>query len=199
MGIEPRAGFEYFLAEDIPDELENFSRFLKLKKNLSRRTVQGHHNRIRRFLYSYNGKVSPATIEGYLTTIKEKWNIKTYANYLCSFRRYIRDFKKLDYVDDYEFPEISIEPIIIPTKEQIRKFFYALPNAKLGKNNKPIDEPKYKALLLFLASSGLRIGEALSLNKKDIDFHRRMVVPNGHDTNTTKKDWVARARRTMLR
>ena len=117
--------------DDIEQELIEFRTFLGLKKNLTRKVVNGHCSKIRRFLCSYHGLVSPQTIEEYLTRIKEKLNIKTYANYICSFRKYTRDFKGLEYVDDYDLPRIKEEPIIVPPKEEIRSLFGALPNAKI--------------------------------------------------------------------
>ena len=94
-------------------------------------------------------------------------------------------------MDDYDLPRIKEEPIIVPPKEEIGKFFEVLPNVKIGKDNRRIDEPKYKALVLFLASSGLGLGEALSLTKEDVVFRDRMVVPNNaHETSSTKNSWV---------
>lgn len=177
--------------ENINQELKSFEQFLRVKKNLSRKVVKGHLSKIRRFLCSYHGIVSPKTVDDFLARIKEKWSIKTYANYLASFKRYVRDYLGLDFIDDYEFPEIEDKPVVVPSKEELRRFFEALPNARLDKNNRVINEPKYKALFLFLASSGLRLGEALSLRKKDVDFKNRMIIPNNaHETNRTKRSWI---------
>jgi integrase len=167
--MEPRAGFEPLTkVQDIPLELELVAKYLRLKKNLCRKVVYGHCSKIGRFLHSFQGIVSTQTVEKYLEGVKENWQIKTYANYLCSFRRYIRDFKGLDSVNEYEFPDIKEEPIVVPSKRDLWEFFDALPNAKHDKSNQRKETPKYKALFLFLASSGLRLGEVLSLRKRDI-------------------------------
>lgn len=51
---------------------------------------------------------------------------------------------------------------------------------------------KYQSLFLLLASSGLRLGEVLSLRKRDVYPEKRMVVPRkAYETNTTKKSWVS--------
>lgn len=92
---------------DIEEEIERFRQFLRLKKNLSRKTVKGHSSKIWRFLSSYHGVVTDKTVEDYLSRVKRKLKPKTYANYLCSFKRYIRDFKDLNIVDEYEFPDIA--------------------------------------------------------------------------------------------
>ena len=176
---------------NIEEEIERFRQFLRLKKNLSRRTVKGHCNKIDRFLHSYHGVLSAQTVEALLSRVKEKRKPKTYANYLCSFKRYVRDFKGLSYMDDYEFPTIIEQPIIVPSKEELHSFFDALPDAKRTVDNRWTPEPKYKALFLLLASSGLRIGEAISLRKSDVDVEKRMLIPKSHETNTTKRAWVS--------
>lgn len=58
------------------------------------------------------------------------------------------------------------------------------------KNNRWKPEPKYQALFLLIASSGLRFGEALILRRIDIDIKKRMLLPKSHDTDTTKRAWV---------
>jgi integrase len=52
--------------------------------------------------------------------------------------------------------------VMVPTVEQITALAAAV-------------EPRYRALVVLLAGSGLRIGEALGLNVSDVDFLRRTV------------------------
>lgn len=113
--------------DDIEGEIERFRDFLRLKKNLSKKVVNGHCNTIKRFLYSYPGILSPKTVEGYLKGNKDRWSTKTYANHLGSLKRFIRDFRGLDYVEDYDFPSIALNPVIVPSKEDIGTFFDAMP------------------------------------------------------------------------
>jgi integrase len=191
--VEPSAGFGPFLElriENPAQEMELFEKYLRLKKNMGRKAVYGHICKIGNFLRDCDCVISPQTVDRYLEAVKEKWKIKTYANYLCSFRRYIRDFKGLD-VNDNAFPDLTEEPVVVPSKEELQRFFEALPDASHDQNNRREAAPKYKALFLFLASSGLRLGEALSLRKKDITSQKRMVIPNAaHETNSTKNCWV---------
>lgn len=53
-------------------------------------------------------------------------------------------------VNDFKFPSISIKPKSLPSKEELRIFFDALPDIK------------YRIIFLALASSGLRISELLN-------------------------------------
>jgi len=105
--------------------------------------------------------------------------------------RYVRDFKGLSFVDDYEFPDIPEEPILIPSKEELQEFFHALPECKRSRTNEVTTTPKYKAIFLLFASSGLRFGEVISLRRCDIDTKKRMIIPNSHETGTTKRSWVS--------
>jgi len=52
--------------------------------------------------------------------------------------------------------------VVVPTVEQITTLASGVP-------------PRYRALVVLLAGSGLRIGEALGLGKSDVDFLRRTV------------------------
>jgi integrase len=52
--------------------------------------------------------------------------------------------------------------VVVPTVEQITALAAAI-------------TPRYRALVVLLAGSGLRIGEALGLNVSDVDFLRRTV------------------------
>jgi integrase len=52
--------------------------------------------------------------------------------------------------------------VVVPTVEQITALAAAV-------------MPRYRALVVLLAGSGLRIGEALGLNVSDVDFLRRTV------------------------
>jgi len=53
--------------------------------------------------------------------------------------------------------------VVVPTVEQITTLASGVP-------------PRYRALVVLLAGSGLRIGEALGLGKSDVDFLRRTVM-----------------------
>ena len=52
-----------------------------------------------------------------------------------------------------------------------------------------LERPIERALFLLYAITGLRKREVLQLTFKDIDFKRRMMVPNNGQTRT-KRRWV---------
>jgi integrase len=78
-------------------------------------------------------------------------------------------------IKNFKFPKHTIKPKILPSKEQLKTFFDALPSQK------------YKIIFLMLASSGLRISELLSAK---IDRNNRMLIPESHNGGT-KKAWLS--------
>lgn len=81
-------------------------------------------------------------------------------------------------VESFRFPKQSYTPKRLPTKDELVKFYNALPSLQL------------KAFFLLLASSGLRLHEALELSVNDIDLEKRMIMPKSKDNNPIKKTWV---------
>jgi len=63
-------------------------------------------------------------------------------------------------VKDFKFPRTTVRPKILPSKDQLKIFYNALPD-------------KYKVIFLLLASSGLRVGELLNT---EIDQNNRMLI-----------------------
>ena len=180
------------IIKETEETLSEFRRFLRSRKNLSHRVIVKHVNNIRRFLLKYDGDVSPKTIETHTIYLKNKWKVSTYANHLYSLKRFIRDFLKKDWMSEYEFPNIERKPIIVPQREHLIDFFKAIPLCSKDDSQQIEPKPKYQALFLLLASSGLRISEALSLKRSDIYPDERMVIPrDAHETNSTKRSWMS--------
>jgi len=105
-------------------------------------------------------------------------------------KRFVRDYLGKDWVDQYEFPNIPLKPILVPSKKDLQKLFYALPMCRRAKDNKFIKEPKYHAMFLLLATSGLRFSEVLGLTKANIFQGKRMVIPGIFEKNSTKNSWI---------
>ena len=94
-------------------------------------------------------------------------------------KAFFRDFARMPgVVGSFKFRKIALAPVIIPSKEQLRRFYQALRT------------PIARALFLMYASTGLRKMELLSLSKDDIDWEKRMIVPRNH-SGETKRSWVA--------
>jgi len=45
-------------------------------------------------------------------------------------------------------------------------------------------------VFLMFATSGLRKSELLSLRIEDVDLENRLIIPNGHETASTKNTWA---------
>jgi len=144
------------------------------------RTVESHLSYVKRFLDFLDKPVNSLTVEdirGFLATFKGK-SLSTYANALKALKVFFRDFiGRFELVQSFKFPHKTVTPKYVPTKDELRKFYEALSNIK------------HKALFLLLATSGLRLSEALSLKVSDIDFERRIMKPN--HSSRTKKAWLS--------
>ncbi|KXA97541.1 hypothetical protein AKJ39_03205 [candidate division MSBL1 archaeon SCGC-AAA259J03] len=118
-------------------------------------------------------------IRQYLKAKREGDADSTYANRIKALRRFFRDFLEAEeLIGSFELPRTPSESgaLEIPDKGDLQKFF----------DN--IDMSKYRAIFLFKATSGLRTSEVASLKMDNINFEKRMVVPN-HDGNT-KRSYV---------
>ena len=164
--------------KQIPSILTHFERFCKIDLQHGEGTAYRRLLDIRRFLSWANGKeISRDVIRSYL----EKYSSKsphTYKRVLCSLRIFFNDYlQREDLIKTFRFPEIDEKPIIVPSREQLQKFYRAL------------RYPHYKAMFLMYATTGLRESELLSLKLTDVDLERRMVIPNKY--SRTKRTWVA--------
>ncbi len=148
----------------------DFVKFLKLQKSLTDKTIRDHLFVIQAFL------VSGLPVDDFLLEIKETKSVSSYRNYVGTIKIYFRDYlKQPDMVSGYKLPSRPYRPKILPSKAELRKFYNALPS------------PRYKAVFLLLASSGLRISELLSA---EIDRKNRMLLPASH-SGKTKNSWVS--------
>jgi len=102
-----------------------------------------------------------------------------YTNLLSGLKSFFRDFlKRPEVIEGFKFPTKEVAIKTIPSREDLARFYHALPDIRI------------KALFLMLASTGLRLGEILSLKLEDVDFTKRMVVPKCH-SGETKRSWVS--------
>ncbi len=104
---------------------------------------------------------SGLSIEQFLLKTKNKRNT------LALFRLLYPDETK-----NFKFPRRIWKPKILPSKEQLRIFYNALPDRE-------------KTIFLLLAESGLRINELLN---SDIDGN--MLIPKSH-TGSTKHSFIS--------
>jgi integrase len=102
-----------------------------------------------------------------------------YANCLKAMRVFFRDYlKRPELVSSFQLPKSVFKPKQIPSREEIVRFYQGL------------ERPRDKALFLMYCTTGLRYREVLDLKTSDVDFEKRMVLPN-IDSSTTKQRWVS--------
>jgi site-specific recombinase XerD len=161
--------------------LSSFCDFCRVDLSLAEATANEYRRKMGRFLEAVSKPPEAITVEdvrGYLKPLAEG-NANSYGNSLKPLKAFFRDFmRQPEAVASFKFRKIALAPVVIPTKEQLRKFYQALRT------------PIARALFLTYASSGLRKMELLSLSKDSIDWEKRMIVPKCH-SGETKKSWVA--------
>jgi integrase len=145
--------------------LEQFREFLFVDLRRSRKTTYEAVRIVGNFLDSLdNSGVSREIVRQYLKQIKSE---SVYRNTLAAFKRFFRDFlDRPEIVATFKFPQSQFKPTVVPSKEELQRFYDAL-DSKLS-----------KTLFLFYASSGLRKNEFLSLTLKNVDFAKRLIIPN---------------------
>ena len=160
--------------------LLRFYDFCRVDLRLADNTAKEYRRHMRRFLETAKkpaGSVRAEDIRGFLKPLTNG-SANTYGNALKPLKKFFRDFMKMpEVVESFKFRKIPLAPVIIPSKEQLQKFY--------GSLRTPIS----KALFLTYASSGLRKMELLLLKKEDIDWEKRMIVPKNH-FGVTKKSWI---------
>jgi len=83
-------------------------------------------------------------------------------------------------VKTFRFPPKAFSLIMVPTKEQLQKFYFA------------IDNLRGEAFFLLLATSGRRLNEALSTEINGIDLDKRMIIPDLNSyASRTKRCWYS--------
>lgn len=149
---------------------------LWVEENRSQGTLHRYHSHIQRFIteagdcsvgeisseqLSYfkrrllDAKLSPATMAAILSCLR-------------TFLKYLRDVHQLPVYDPslIRRPKIPKREVAYLTKEEIQSFFKAIPTTTLS-------GLRDRALIEILYASGMRISEALSLNRNQINWELR--------------------------
>jgi len=173
MCVVPRAGLELattVFKVDLGD-LEDFRLFARAKLNLGKGTVKHYISRVKTFLRNRDS-VTDKDIQLYVQKKKENCSPDYVSNIISSFKAYFRDYKGLSWMDGYKHPSSPLKMKEEIEPEKVRKFIEA------------IDDLVVKCVAVFLAVSGLRRGEVLSLKKSDVDRNLRCIMPNCHNGET---------------
>ena len=160
--------------------IEDFKNFLIIDRQLRERTVERHILEIRRFFKNSDFDPINATktdIRNYLMKFRD-CSPYTYANILKALRVFYRDYLgKPEIIEGFKFPNRPFKPKKIPSKNELQEFY------------KFLKEPLAKAIFLIYATTGLRRKEVLSLKIGDVDFEKRMIIPE-KDSSRTKMNWI---------
>jgi integrase len=173
---------EYKLRIDNLKDLENkFKDFCLVDLQLSKVTVRNHMYHLRRFFrWLEREKIDAINVENIREFLKQfrDGNPYTYRNMLKALRRFFRDFLGMpELILSFKLPTCNSEIKRIPTKDELKRFYEEIEN---------IWE---KAIFLLIASSGLRRSEVLNLKLNEIDFEKRMLIPN-HNSKT-KRSYIS--------
>jgi integrase len=153
-----------------------FEDYLILERGLFKGTARDYVRTIKYVLK--HTSLDPNGIRSFLKSVKESKSPSRYSNILKALRHFSRFIKKPELASNYAFPHPPPKPKEIFSKEDLKRFYEAIPSLKM------------KAFFLVAASSGLRKGELLSLKMSDVDFKMGMLRPNCHQ-GSSKKSWIS--------
>jgi len=123
--------------------------------------------------------ISELELRNYLTDFIRRYpDPNTYSGMLKALKCFYQRYLEIDVTKRFKFPRPPFKPKMVPTKKELKEFYYAL------------DTIKEKALFLIFATSGLRKSEVLSLTFKDVDFSQRMLFPKIH-YGLSKRSWIS--------
>jgi integrase len=123
--------------------------------------------------------ISKLEVRSYLHERMKQKSIATTNNDLKSLKRFFRDFlNRPAVVKSFRFPQNPFKPKVVLSKNELQSAY------------KTIDSDIGRALFLFYASTGLRRSEVLGLSVDEVDFKKRIVVPDCHN-GTSKHSYVS--------
>lgn len=156
--------------------LKDYQKFAKDELKLEEITIENQRSTIFRFLNQSKGIINKQTVKEYLDS-NESPSWKT--NQIKALRRYIRDFLKLgNWIKEFDFSHTTTKIKQIPTDQQLIEFYNVLPH-------------QTQIVFLILFTSGLRLGEVMSLRVMDIDAETNMVDASEIHSGKTKHSWIS--------
>ena len=167
--------------------LEDFRQFCLVDLQESEGTVKNNVYEVTRFLkYLTEARKRPVDIttqdvRNYLSRFTKGYSPNTYSNVLKSLKIFCRDFlDREDIVKTFRFPPRSIPVKVVPKREELQRFYYAIANLR------------GQTLFLLLATSGRRLKEAVFLDRTSIDLDNHMITPPQNSyASRTKRCWYS--------
>jgi len=168
---------KFITITDIEGNIENYQEFAVNELGLSQATIKNQKSAIRCFLNYSQGVINKETVTEYLKSNESSsWK----SNQVKALRKFIRDYLHLgNWINDFVFSREKAKiKKAIPTNDQLALFC-----TKLDYEN--------QIIFLILVTSGLRIGEVLSLDIDDVNFDTNMIDASKVHKSNTKSSWIS--------
>lgn len=172
-----RGDVKYFKSDNLPTSEGNDKKFLVVVRekmraaNYSSKTINSYLNWIKQFIIfndkKYPSELSKENIESFLTYLAVKRNVsastqnQALSAILYLYKNVIK--KEIGWLDNIVRAHNSRRLPVVFTKDEVGRIFSFLEGT-----------PKLICSLLY--GSGLRLGEALRLRIKDIDFEKNQIL-----------------------
>jgi len=157
--------------------ISRYDKFAVEELELSNATIKNQKSAIRCFLNYSQGVINKETVTEYLKSNESSsWK----SNQVKALRKFIRDYLHLgNWINDFVFSREKAKiKKAIPTNDQLALFC-----TKLDYEN--------QIIFLILLTSGLRIGEVLSLDIDDVNFDTNMIDASKVHKSNTKSSWIS--------
>lgn len=162
---------------DYKSSVEKYEKFAKNELKLNEKTITNHLSTISRFLAHSRGTITVTTVTEFLdSNDSDSWK----SNQLKALRKYLRDYLKLgNWINEFNFTKSKAKlKDELPDNEQLARFCSVL---------------SYEIQMVFLVmyTSGLRIGEVLSLKCSNYYIDTCMIDASNIHQGSTKSSWIS--------
>lgn len=184
----------------ISELVEDFLDYARYELNFSPQTIIKYKDSLRCFIRDIGDKdVESLEVQEFVRLKRvmmhrgvSEARISSVVYAMRSFLSYCRNFRKLNTINPKQIrpPKRFRREVIFLTKEEIEAFLDTI-NIKIWHGF------RFRVLVEVLLGTGMRIGEALSLNRKDIDWEKReaKIVGKGNKErrvffNKRSLEWI---------
>jgi len=168
---------KFITITDFEDYVSRYTEFAVEELELSDATIKNQKSAIRGFLNHSQGVINTETVKGYLkSNDSSSWK----SNQIKALRKFIRDYLQLgNWINEFIFSrEKARIKKAIPNNEQLALFCSKL-------------DYEIQMIFLILVTSGLRVGEVLSLDIDNVNFDTNMIDASKVHKSNTKSSWIS--------
>lgn len=195
-------GFHKKEAKNMSDRLEDFLEYARFELNFSPQTIIKYRDSLKSFIRDIGDKpVEEYEVQEFVTMKRlmmerglSEPRISGVVYAVRSLLLYCKTFLNLDVLDPKQIrpPKRFRREVVYLTNEEIEAFIAVI-------ETKSMNGLRFRVLVEVLLGTGMRIGEVLSLNRKDINWEKReaKIVGKGNKERTvffTRRslDWVSK-------